>query len=82
LGDSGFSQLNSGDDKWAEIGTLLKFDQTEFIDYDHWGTPGMRTNGWVYYPDTCITVDCKLVVFLHGGAGFGVDMLSGYYGLA
>ena len=36
----------------------------------------MRSKGWLYFPDTCATTQCKLVVWLHGGGGFGVDMLE------
>lgn len=38
----------------------------------------MRSKGWLYYPDTCATTQCKLVVFLHGGGSFGVEMLESH----
>jgi len=74
--------LNEPDTNWAESSTLLKFDQSEFINYDQWGSSGMRSKAWLYYPDSCATTQCKLVVWLHGGGMTGVGMLNDYYGIA
>lgn len=46
------------------------------------GSPGIRTRGWLYYPNVCETSQCKLVVWLHGGGGFGVQTLDGIGDLA
>ena len=73
-----FSGLNDPSDTWAEdgTGTLLKIDQSEFIDYGFFeGSSGMRTKGWLYLPNTCATTQCKLVVWLHGGNSIAVNML-------
>ena len=40
------------------------------------GSPGIRTRGWLYYPNVCETTQCKLVVWLHGGGGYGVQQLE------
>ena len=68
--------INSASDTWADDGTLLKFDQSEYIHYDQWGSPGIRTRGWLYYPNTCAVNQCKLLVWLHGGGGSAVNILE------
>jgi len=52
--DSDFTSLSDAGDDWADTSTLLKFDQSEFIDYG-WGSSGLRTRGWLFFPDSCAT---------------------------
>ena len=63
--------MNQGltDEAWGYSTTLLKFDQSEFIEYG-WGSSGLRSKGWLFYPDICATTQCNLVVWLHGGGAF------------
>ena len=63
---------------WATDATLLKIDQSEFIDYGFFaGSPGIRTRGWLYIPNNCMSKQCRLMVFLHGTSGDAVYFLDG-----
>lgn len=64
--------LNDPSEDWTDDATLLKIDQSEFIEWTGEGSPGIRTRGWLFYPNTCATTQCKLLVWLHGGGMYGV----------
>ena len=50
------------------LGTLVKFDQTEFFPSNDAGAASMDDEGYVYVPANCIdgVMQCKLHIFFHG----------------
>jgi len=53
---------------WESIGTLMKYDQKEFVDPKPL-EDGFWDYGYVYYPNTCVDSaekKCKIHVYLHG----------------
>lgn len=73
---SSYTALSSADASWDSNGVILRFDQTEFIDYTGEGSSGMRDSGWMYYPNSCIGAECKLVFMFHGGGMFGATLMD------
>lgn len=68
--------MNAPKDDWGTDTTLLKFDQTDFITHDDMASTGMRSRGWLFFPNTCKTTQCKLVVWLNSRGSFGSEYLE------
>lgn len=61
-------QLKPRDYNWEAVGTLLKYDQHEFV-HEKVAEDGFTDFGYVYYPNTCVATPekkCKVHVFIHG----------------
>ena len=87
--------LKPDDPNWKSKGVLRKFDQNEIIDLiknDYFKALGkevtldmkyhwLQPEGYVYYPDNCVTgtKKCKFSLVLHGCGGTASREVS-YYG--
>jgi len=52
--------LNPPSKNWKNLGTLQEFKQEK-----KFSAPGLKEDGYLYYPSSCKTKECNLHISLH-----------------
>lgn len=85
LETNSIASLNEANADWESAGVLRRFNQWEFVSdvgMTKGKSSGLAKYGYVYYPDECITNQCKVHMHLHGcldiNQGFTKNLYTTY----